>query len=495
MKAASFLAALGLPILLAGDLCWAQPKAKTYSEEYRAAVNSMNRRRFPEALKALDALLKKYKQPDEVKQLRVSRADCLKNMGKHDEALAELAKLRTDFKEDKQLQASTLLSTGENLRAKKSFPEAVAAFQKVAKDHVDQPQLAATGLLRAGDVLSNDMKKTPEALAAYAAVEKQFPQQLREAGEAALKTAGIHETATKDLLQAAAAYARLTDKYRTLHNENQLMGYFVKQAACLQGASKLPEAVAALKKGEAAIQDNRYRTPLALGQVPILMARKTFPQARAECERIICDYPLELDVCQSAQTQIVAAYRAEQKFNEALGASRTLYDAAGSDRNIRAAAHVLAQSLRSVDGTLKRANEVLTYQRFGPAGPDGKPNTPDDVRANHLASVKPPPSNGARDKRFADAIKAQPNDYEGYRARAFLYVYWGKPKESAQQFRLAFKACKDSAVPTAAHELVLVGMKAYRSSFFGLEQIFEYISFGPKGKSGKENIPDPFRGL
>lgn len=495
MKTGSLLAGSVLPVLVVAGLCPGQPKQKTFAEEYRAAVNQMNRRQYPNALKALDQLLTKYKEPDEVKQARVARADCLSSMNQHDDALTELAKLRADFKKDKDLHAATLLKTGDILRTKKSFPEAVAAYQKLVKDHADQPQLAADALLRAGDVLIGEMKKHPEGLAAYAQVEKQFPQQVGQAGQSVLKTAVTHETLTKDLLQAAAAYGKLATTYATLYGEHELASYFTKRAACLRGATKLPEAVAALKQGEAALKDNRYKTPLALGQVAILMEMKQYPQAQAECERIVCAYPLEQDVCQAAQTQIVEAWRAVSKFNEGLGAARTLYDAAGSERNIRAAAHVVAQAFRSVDGNLGRANEFLAYQRFGPPGPDGKPNTADDVRGNHLAGVRYPPSNPARDGRFAPAIKSQPATYEGYRARGFLYVYWGKPKEAAQQFRLAFKACPDSSVAAASHELVLIGMKAYTASFYGLETIFEYISYGPKGKTGKENIPDPFGGL
>lgn len=495
MKAGRFLTGMVLPVLLLAGVCPAQAKQRSFQEEYRAAVNHMNRRTYPDALKALDKLLTKYKEAYEVKQIRVSRSECLRQMKKHDDALAELAGLRADFKDDKELQSSTLLSTGDILRAKKSFPEAVAAYQKVVKDHADQPERAADALLRAGDVLVNDIKKYPEALASYAQVEKQFPQLVPQAAAAVLKIAAVHETRTRDLLQAAAAYAKITEKYATLYREHELAGHFGRRAACLQGAKKLPEALAVWKKAEAALKENRYKTPAALAQVAVLMAMKKFPEAQDECERIVCAYPLEQDVCQAAQTRIVEAWRARSKFNEALGGARILYDAAGSERNIRAAAHVVAQAFRSADGNLGRANEFLTYQRFGPPGADGKPNTPDDVRANHLAAARYPPSNPARDKRFAEAVEACPNNYQGYRSKAFLYVYWGKPKESAQHFRLAFKACADSVVPTACHELVLIGMKAYKSSFFGLDKTFEYISFGPKGKSGKENIADPFRGL
>ncbi len=495
MKVRRLLAALAAATLLGGGLCLAQPKPPSFEEEYRAAANLLQRRQFPQALNALDKLLTKYQQPDEVKPIRTSRADCLNQMGKPDDALAELEKLRGNFKEDKELQASTLMTAGDILRGKKTFPEAVAAYQKLVADHADQPQLAADALLRAGEVLANELKKYPEALASYTQVEKQFPQQVPQAAESVLRAAVVHETLTKDLLQAAAAYGKLTDKYAAVYPQNVLASHFSKQAGCLRAAGKLPEALAVWKKVEAALEEDRFRTPAALAQVAIWMEMKKYPEARAECERVICQYPTDQDVCQAAQTQIVQAYRAESKFNEGLGAARILYDAAGNEKQIRDAAQVVAQAFRSVDGNLGRANEFLAYQRFGPNGPDGNPNTPDDTRTNHLAAVNYPPTDPAREKRFTDAVKAQPASYEGYRAKGFLYVYWGKPKESAQQFQLAFRACPDASVAAASQELVLIGMKAYRSSFHGLEQVFEYISFGPKGKSGKENIADPFQGL
>jgi len=495
MKPGRLVIAMILPVALFAGVCLAQQKPKTFSEEFRAAASNVQRKRFPEAIKALDALLTKYKDPVEVKQLRLARAECLHQMTKYDDALTELNKLMADFKTDKDLQSAALLGVGDAHRAKKEFDKAVAAYQQVAKDHADQPERAADALLKAGGVLCDDMKKLPEGLASYAAVETQFPTLTRQAADSVLKMAVVQETLTKDSLNAGAAYQKLAEKYGSLYQEHVLAGYFAKAGACYLAAQKVPQALAILKKGEQALTDSRQKTPLALTQVQILMQDKKYPEARTECERIICEYPLELDVCQTAQTLMVEAFRTESKFNEALGAARILYDAAAGEQSIRAAAHVVAQAFRSVDSNLARANEFLSYQRFGPDGPDGKPNTPDDVRVNHLLAVKHLPPNAVRDKRFAAAVQAQPDMYEGYRARGFLYAYWGKPKESAQQLRLAFKVCPDATVPAAAHELVLVGIKAYRASFFGLEKVFEYISYGPKGKSGKENIPDPFQGL
>lgn len=496
MKHARAWTALLLAGLLVGSACLAAPKPKvTYSQEYRRLTMEFQRRRYSQAFTMLDQMLKKYKAPEPVKQLRTLKAEWLGKTGKHPEALKELASLREAFKEDKTLQAQSLLLSAASLRGLKRFPEAVTTYQKVAKDFADQPDRAADALVKAGDVLRSDLKKYPEALASYAAVEKQFPTLSRRCGDAVLRIATVNETQTKDLLKAAAAYAKLTSKYPALHPPHILAGYYSKTATCLRGAKKLPEALAALKRGEKAMLEVRQQTPLALAQLDVLMEMKNYAGLRVEADRVICQYPLELEFCQAAQTKVVDAYRAESKFAECLGSARTLYDAAGSERNIRAAAHVVARAFRSADGNLARANVFLAYQRFGPAGKDAKPGTADDLRVNYLAAVRYPPSSPARTKRFTAAVAAQPKTFVGYRTKAYLYMYWGRPKEATQQFRLAFQISADASVPQAAHELVLVGMKAYRASFAGLDRVFEYISYGPKGKDGKQNIPDPFRGL
>jgi tetratricopeptide (TPR) repeat protein len=253
------------------------------------------------------------------------------------------------------------------------------------------------------------------------------------------------------------------------------------------------KALADLGKTDA--DDKKLQATIALRAADVLVELKKLPEARAECQRLICSCPLEQAACQAAQARIVETYRAESKWPEALGAARVLYDAAGTEESLREAGKVMAQAFLAADGTLARANEFLAYQSFGPDGPDGKPNTDDDIKTNRLAEVKYPTLAAEANGQFEAAIKAQPDGYDGYRAKGFLYVYWGKPKEGAAQFRLAFKAASLAQVPAAAQELVLVGMKAHTASFRGLDRIFEYLNHGPKGKSGKENIPDPFAGL
>ena len=242
-------------------------------------------------------------------------------------------------------------------------------------------------------------------------------------------------------------------------------------------------------------EDQKLRTAVALRAGDVQRLLKKFPEARAEYQRLVCAYPLEQAACQLAQAKIVETWRGESKWAEALGAAHILYDAAGTEQGIRDAAQAVAQAFLAADGNLGRANEFLAYQSFGPDGPDGKPNTPDDIAANRLAEAKYPTFSAETSKQFEAAAQAQPGNYDGYRARAFLYVYWGRPKEGAAQFRLAFKAASLAQVPAAAQELVLIGMKAHTACFHGLDRIFDYLNYGPKGKSGKESLPDPFAGL
>ncbi|HUT36260.1 MAG TPA: tetratricopeptide repeat protein [Planctomycetota bacterium] len=351
--------------------------AKEFRNELRKAQAKQSAKQYKDCVKVCDELLARYKDPAQVREVTMLKAEALVQDGEVEAALKVLATLAEANADDRKLQAAVALRSGDLWRSLKKPDEALAAYRKAAAS-AEEPDEAAAALLRAADVLL-ELKRPAEA--------------------------------------------------------------------------------------------------------------------RAEMTRVLCSCPLRPDVCQQAQARIVESHRAESKWPEALGAARILYDAAGDEQAIRAAAQAVAQAFLACDGTLARANEFLAFQSYGPAGPDGKPGTPDDVAANHLAKLKYPAFDAAAGKQFQAAIDAQPKSYEGYRAKGFLCVYWGKPKEAASQFLLAFKAASLSQVAAAAQELVLVGIKAHTASFRGLDRVFDYINHGPKGKSGKETIPDPFAGL
>ncbi len=482
-------------MLLAGVVgtALAQPK-KNFDAELRRVQGEIQRRRYDQVPKLCDNMLKSYTEPHQVKRIRLLKNEALLALQKYSQAIPDLTKLREEQKDDKDLQTQALLMIAQALRGQDKFEEAIAAYRQVPKDYPDYADRAAEALLQVGDILCTNQKKPAEALKVYAEMEQKFAAQPKLAAQAGRKAAEVLETVVKDPLQAAAKYDAVAVKYAQAYDEPTRAGYFTKAVALLTSAGKLAEAVALCDKAEKAVEADNHRVSFALSKADLLMALKKPTDARAECERVICTYPTDQNACQAAQTKVVAAYRAESKFAESLAAAKALYGAAGNEQHIRAAAAVVAAAFRSADGNLGRANEFLNYQRFGPDGPDGKPNTPDDLKANHLAAVKPV-ADPVRDKRFQAAVAALPKTHEGYRAAGFLYAYWGRGKECAQQFYLAFKSCPEAEVPSAATELVLIGMKSHTCTFADLDRIFEYISYGPKGKDGKQNIQDPFKGL
>jgi len=484
---------LVLIVLVLGRACLGAPP--TFSADLGRARSYKTARQFPQALQHLKGMLAKYKDPAQVKQMRLLRAECLLGAGKYADAQAAAAKLQADYAKDKAILAAAMLYAGDALRGLKKFDEAVAAYRKLAKEHPGDVVNASAALLRAGTTYCHDLKKVPEGLALYAEVERRFAADPPRAAAGAAAAAAIHEGLTRDYPKAAGCYLSLAEKYGKVYKVDERVGFYARAIACLQNAKNFPQAQAVAARAERASATLAQKTGFAFQQADLLVMMKKFPQARAACERIICTWPVELPTCQAAQTRIIAAWRAEKKLNETLGAARIFYNAAGGEADIRAAAQAVAVAMRDVDGNVVRANAFLSFQRHGPAGPDKRPGTPDDVRPNHLAAVRYPPPEPGRDQRFTRALAAQPKTPDGHRARAYLYTHWGKTKEAAKSFRLAFQASPEPQVPQAVQELVMVGMKAHTASFHGLGRIFEFISYGPKGKSGKEKLPNPFAGL
>ena len=466
-----------------------------YTAQLKQVVAQIQRNQHPHAVKALDSMLKKFKEPWQVRELRLYRAECLLATGGASAASAEAAKVAAEAGGSKDLLSHAAMIQADALRAQKKFADAVAAYRKLAADFPKRTTRVGQALIKAGDCLCNDLKKIPDGLAAYAEAEKKAAAEPVQAAAALTRAAGAYEGLAKDPVKAAGCYFGLAERYPAVFDENTRATYYARAVDLYRAGKQLPQAHAVAAKAEKALTNVQHKTGFALRQADALVEMKKHAQARYECRRFICTYPLDANICQTMQARVVETYRAESKFPDTLGAARILFDAAGDEQQIRNAAQVVAQAFRTADGKLDRANAFLAFQQFGPAGADRKPNTPDDIKANPLAAARYPAADANADKLFTAAVAALPGNYDGYRAKAFLYLYWGKPTDAAKHFLLAFKACQDKQVPAAANELILIGLKAHTASFFGLDKYFEFISYGPKGKSGKENIPDPFRGL
>ena len=497
MKTVRTAVGLLLAVWPAAGLGAAAEKPRDYKKELRQVQTYQRAKRYEQCIAACDKMLEHFTESWQQKEVTWLKIDAAVADSRYEAALATLDSLAKAHADDKKLQAEAAMRTAGVQRSLKKHDQAVATYAKLAESAAaDQPDQAAEALLRMGDVLCLELRKPREGIASYQDVARKFGEKdPKRAAEGIRRVAVTHESQTKDRLKAAAAYRSLTDQYADLFDDHSLAGFFRKAIECLLAAEKPAEAAAVAAKAEADLKAPAEKAGFGARHGEILTAAGKPSDARAQWRRVLCAYPLEAKACRKALAGIVEAYRAESKWAEALGAARVLYDAAAGEQDLRAAAGVVAQAFLAVDGNLARANAFLSYQRFGRDGPDGKRGTDDDVAVNHLARVKYPPLSAAEEKLFQAAVEAQRANYDGHRGRGFLYVYWGKPTAGAASFLRAFKSADPARLPAASQELILVGMKAHTASFGALAGIFEYVTYGPKGKSGKEKLPDPFAGL
>lgn len=204
-------------------------------------------------------------------------------------------------------------------------------------------------------------------------------------------------------------------------------------------------------------------------------------------------------VCLSATMDI----RTRQgRHDEALAAARAAYGITGFQSTTATyfarAVAVVAHALRGRDGHLVSGNAFRTYQVYGPAGPDRKPGTPDDI-ANPLAGVKPKPE-PELDRLFQAALDRQPPTLKGWRARAWVYLLWSKPKEALGAFKHAFALCPlDSQTIARAAQDIALGLKALRATPVGMEDFAQFQRYGPNGpdrkKGTRDDLEDPLAGL
>jgi glycerol-3-phosphate cytidylyltransferase-like family protein len=469
---------------------------KDFNKAWRDAYNHQRRRKYSEAVKACDKILKDFKEDWQIQKVTRLKIDNLTLADNYETALKEIKGLAKKYPDNEELQREMMMRTGDTLRKLERFDDAIATYRKLAKTKADiAPTDAAEALLRVGHVYSENLKKPKDAIAVYREIEAKFGKQDRQRTAAAIhRTAEILRVHTKELEKAAAEYQKLTTVYADIYDQNSLSGFHTKIIDCLVGAEKHTEALAAAKTAEQKLSVPTTSAQYSLRRADLLLDMKKPAEARAECVHLICTYPLDENACHEAQKRVVTSYRAEGRWGDALGAARSLYDAAGSQQHIQSAAQVVARCFLAVDGNLNRANEFLQYQRFGPNGPDGKPKTKDDISANHLTSAKYPEKSKEINKTFQDAIAKLGKSRSDYRAKGFIYLYWGKPTEGAKQFYEAFKAAPLDKIPEAAQELAIIGIKARTASFYGLDKVFEYINHGPGGKEGKKKL-QPFKDL
>ncbi len=217
--------------------------------------------------------------------------------------------------------------------------------------------------------------------------------------------------------------------------------------------------------------------------------------------------PFDDTIIYACSKAIVELRLRDGRADDALAAAYACYAASGfsayvSPQSFGRTVDLVADELRSRDGHLVSGNAFRLYQANGPAGPDRKPGTPDDL-ANPLAGLEPKPD-PERDKLFesalAAALKSSAPFATRHRVRGWVCLLWGKPKNALAEFKRAFALCPlDATELGRAAQDVALGLKALNATPVGMEAFAEFQRYGPNGPDGKpktaDDLKDPLEGL
>jgi hypothetical protein len=198
------------------------------------------------------------------------------------------------------------------------------------------------------------------------------------------------------------------------------------------------------------------------------------------------------------QRRIVDLLDRAKRTEDALRAMRIAYDATPDPRAINDSVRRIMQLLKQLDNNdVTRCNAFLDFQMNGPAGPDGKPGTEDDLKNPLDAYAYPDCKERARI--LEEACAQVGDDSEGSRIRAHACLFTVRHKEALKYFVEACQRSRLEQYPICARELVWLGVRPLRGYPVGMSQAFAFITQGAAGADGKvgteDDLKDPVAGL
>jgi len=414
---------------------------------------------------------------------------------KYTEIVALADRVLKDLRQDLALGTEVTLAASKALWSRRQHGEAVARLEAFLPAVADQP---AAGPVRAalGRYLMDDGKNEQ----AYAALQAALDTPLADEAAAAQVLRYLADVGQRlqDADKCLGAYRTLlTDRYFQRLPSYEQPGVRDRYGEALVVFGKHDEAVAFFREARTAETDTRrsQRYALRIGQV--LSDRKQYQEALPALEEVFTAYGDIGDYSFDAQARIVDILRATGDYPAALKAARILLDAAADQNRLGQAVEQVAACLKAVDKDLGRANAFISFQKYGPAGADGKSGTQDDL-ANPLADGDYAAS-ARRQKAFARLREEAGDDARAALFRAKTFIYSGKPREAYPFFLDAFARSEVRDLSQMGKELVVIGVRAVQGHPHGLARFYDFLNHGPPGPDGKpataDDLADPFAEL
>ena len=215
------------------------------------------------------------------------------------------------------------------------------------------------------------------------------------------------------------------------------------------------------------------------------------------CTRALLAEPFDETLAYSCSKALMDIRVREGRLDDAVAAAGANYAAAGFAAYVSAssfgrAVDLVGEALRARDGHLVSGNAFRAYQLYGPAGPDRKAGTADDLANPFDAlTLKPDPE---IDRLFEAAIAAQPISVAGHRARGWFCLLWSKPKKALAEFKREFALCSlETTELSRAAQDVALGLKALHGTPVGMEVFADFQRYGPNGPDGRAGTPDDLK--
>ena len=515
---------LSLAFLAAGEgrAFGAESPRPDVRERLRDASDNRRRNRHDLALKLCEGIVSDAAADD---QQRIEAFDIMvdvfRRQRRSKEALSAAERMRSSFPGNKEADSRSLFAQFYCYRdAIGNHPRALARLRELVLLGPAENDLAAAHVEIANLLLRMGRYAEAHHEAGVAADlgtdERRIASAFWLAQEAAWRNG--------DLAGCVGALSRLLDpKYLRHRNRREQVGHHLRYAECMGRAGRWGEreAGAYLEKKVKEMKDPKLGQELALkvarrhfddaassGPLKDPTDRELWDDAVAAYERVFTDHAGVSDYWYDAQRGIVEAHLRNGSPGEALRAARICLDIGrhGIARNVR----LVAETMREVDGDVKRANAFLDYQRWGPAGEDGKVGTKDDLK-DPLSSVGYPSYpgqlasgaagarlNAGRERAFAEARDKAGDGAHAALHRSLTYTYTGHPEKALAHYVDAFGRCSDGDFQRMAENMIVIGLRAVRGHAVGLEQVFRLVAFGPAGPDGRpdtgDDIPNQFEG-
>lgn len=191
------------------------------------------------------------------------------------------------------------------------------------------------------------------------------------------------------------------------------------------------------------------------------------------------------------QRSVVDLLVRANRLEDALRASRILLDATPHPRGINDSVRRIMGLFKQLDGDVTRCNAFLDFQLNGPAGADGRPGTPDDLK-NPLEAFAYPDC-AERVRGLEEVCARAGDDAEGSRTRAYACLLSARPKEGLRHFVEACRRSRLEQYPVCARELVWLGVRPLRGHAANLGRDFAFITQGPAGPDGAAGTADDLK--